>query len=214
MIKIVIADDHHLMREGLCKLVGAVDGIEVVGEATNDVEVMGHVRSGGFDVLLLDLAMPGRSGIELIRRVCGESPAPAVLVLSMHDERQYAVRAMRAGALGYLTKEMAVTDVIRAIGQVAAGLPYISCKFAEELAHVAMLSTADTLHSRLTDRELQVFLKIAAGVSLTEVAKSLSLSVKTVSTHKARILQRMGMRHLTELIQYAIAHGLLAPTVH
>ena len=213
MIRIVIADDHRLMREGLRQLVGAGKGMQVVGEATNESEVMSHVRSSSFDVLLLDLSMPGGSGVELIRRVRNESPSPAVLVLTMHDERLYAVRAIRAGALGYLTKETAVTDVLRAIEQVAEGRPYISEKFSEELAHSIMNPSPDALHSRLTDRELQVFMKIVAGDTLNDVADALYLSVKTVSAHKTRILQKMEMRNVTELVQYAILHGMLSRTI-
>lgn len=211
MIRVVIADDHRLMREGLQRLVSAEPGMAVVGEACNDIEVLSQVRRGGFDVLMLDLSMPGRSGIELIRRVRSEAPDLGILVLTMHDEQHYAVRAVSAGAQGYLTKENAAAEVIEAICHIASGRPYIGRKVAEELALSVMDPCSGALHSKLSNRELQIFSFIVKGDSLSVIGAELNVSVKTVSAHKARILQKMGMGSFSELVQYAIAHNMLPP---
>lgn len=209
MINVVIADDHRLMREGLRQILYREPDIAVVGEATNDIDVMFQVRKGGLDVITMDLTMPGRSGIELIRRVRQEVPDLPVLILTMHDEQHYAVRAIRAGAQGYLTKENAGIELIDAIRQLAAGKRYISAKVAEQLALNLMAPRAGMQHSQLSDRELQVFSLLVAGISVSAVAADLMLSVKTVSAHKARILQKMGMSNLSEMVQYAVSHKLL-----
>ncbi len=209
MIKVAIADDHRLMREGLRQILFREPDMVVVGEATNDIDVMSLVRKGGIDVMTMDLSMPGRSGIELIRRVRQEAPGLAVLVLTMHDEQHYAVRAIRAGAQGYLTKENAGIELIDAIRQLAAGKPYISPKVAEQLALNLMTPHNGLQHAVLSDRELQVFSMLVSGTSVSAVAADLTLSVKTVSAHKARILQKMGMSNLSEMVQYAVSHKLL-----
>lgn len=209
MIKVAIADDHRLMREGLRQILFREPDMVVVGEATNDIDVMSLVRKGGIDVMTMDLSMPGRSGIELIRRVRQEAPGLAVLVLTMHDEQHYAVRAIRAGAQGYLTKENAGIELIDAIRQLAAGKPYISPKVAEQLALNLMTPHTGLQHAVLSDRELQVFSMLVSGTSVSAVAADLTLSVKTVSAHKARILQKMGMSNLSEMVQYAVSHKLL-----
>jgi DNA-binding NarL/FixJ family response regulator len=222
MIRIVIADDHTIMREGLKRILdGAVD-IDIVGEAINGFEVLSHVRQGGFDLLLLDLSMPGRSGVDLIRQIRSEAPKLAILILTMHEEEQYAVRAIRAGAQGYLTKESAGTQLVGAIRKVASGRPYISTEVAEhlalnimtpneQLALNIMTPNEQLLHKQLSDREFEVFSLLVGGKSITEIANSLHLSVKTVSTHKTRIMQKMGMTSLSEMVQYAVAHRLLSP---
>jgi DNA-binding NarL/FixJ family response regulator len=209
MINVVIADDHRLMREGLRQIFNREPDIAVVGEATNDIDVMFEVRKGGIDVITMDLTMPGRSGIELIRRVREEAPELPVLILTMHDEQHYAVRAIRAGAQGYLTKENAGIELIDAIRQLAEGKRYISAKVAEQLALNFMAPHAGMQHSALSDRELQVFSLLVAGISVSAAAADLMLSVKTVSAHKARILQKMGMSNLSEMVQYAVTHKLL-----
>jgi DNA-binding NarL/FixJ family response regulator len=155
--------------------------------------------------------MPGRSGVDLIRQIKDEAPKLPLLVLTMHAEEQYAVRAIRAGALGYLTKESAGTQLISAIRKVAIGRPYISMEVAEQLAIDAMPARQDMPHKSLSDREFEVFNLLVSGKSITEIAEMLHLSVKTVSTHKTRILQKMSSHSLAELVQYAVAHGLLAP---
>ena len=211
MVRIVIADDHTIMREGLKRILEGVEEVDIVGEATNGFEVLALVRQGGFDLLLLDLSMPGRSGVDLIRQVRSEAPKLAILILTMHEEEQYAVRAIRAGAQGYLTKESAGTQLVGAIRKVASGRPYISTEVAEQLALNIMAPSEQLLHKQLSDREFEVFSHLVGGKSITEIANGLHLSVKTVSTHKTRIMQKMGMSSLSEMVQYAVAHRLLSP---
>jgi DNA-binding NarL/FixJ family response regulator len=199
------------MREGLKRILHGAEDIEVIGEAVDGFETLALVRRGGFDLLLMDLSMPGRSGVDLIRQIKDEAPKLPLLVLTMHEEEQYAVRAIRAGALGYLTKESAGTQLISAIRKVAIGRPYISMEVAEQLAIDAMPARQDMPHKSLSDREFEVFNLLVSGKSITEIAEMLHLSVKTVSTHKTRILQKMSSHSLAELVQYAVAHGLLAP---
>ena len=211
MIRVVVADDHTIMREGLKRILHGAEDIEVIGEAVDGFETLALVRRGGFDLLLMDLSMPGRSGVDLIRQIKDEAPKLPLLVLTMHEEEQYAVRAIRAGALGYLTKESAGTQLFSAIRKVAIGRPYISMEVAEQLAIDAMPARQDMPHKSLSDREFEVFNLLVSGKSITEIAEMLHLSVKTVSTHKTRILQKMSSHSLAELVQYAVAHGLLAP---
>ena len=211
MIRVVVADDHTIMREGLKRILHGAEDIEVIGEAVDGFETLALVRRGGFDLLLMDLSMPGRSGVDLIRQIKDEAPKLPLLVLTMHEEEQYALRAIRAGALGYLTKESAGTQLISAIRKVAIGRPYISMEVAEQLAIDAMPARQDMPHKSLSDREFEVFNLLVSGKSITEIAEMLHLSVKTVSTHKTRILQKMSSHSLAELVQYAVAHGLLAP---
>jgi DNA-binding NarL/FixJ family response regulator len=177
--------------------------------AVNGFEVLAKIREGGFDLLLLDLSMPGRSGVELIRQIKNEAPKLPILVLTMHEEEQYAVRTIRAGARGYLTKESAGTQLLSAIEKVAAGRPYISTEVAEQLA-MEIMEPHDTLpHDRLSNREFEVFNLLVHGKSLTEIGGSLHLSVKTISTHKTRMLQKMHMNSLAELVQYAVTQNLI-----
>ena len=208
--RIVIADDHTIMREGLKRILQEVEDIEVVGEAVDGFEVLATVRKAGFDLLLMDLSMPGRSGVDLIRQIKDEAPKLPILVLTMHEEEQYAVRAIRAGANGYLTKESAGTQLVTALRKVASGRPYISMEVAEQLAMSAMPSANnDQTHSALSDREFEVFCHLAKGKSITDIGEMLHLSVKTVSTHKTRIMQKMGLQSISELVQYAMTHHLL-----
>ena len=209
MIRIVFADDHTIVREGLKQLLTVAGDLEVVAEAQNGFEVMDRVRALDFDVLLLDMSMPGKSGIELIKQVHAEKPRLRVLILSMHEEHQYAVRAIRAGAAGYLTKEGASAQLVSAIRRVAGGGAYISADVAEQLALGAMPGAKGPPHSTLSDREFQIFRMIAEGKSVSDIAERLNLSVKTVSTHKANILQKMNMSTQAELIRYALTHRLV-----
>lgn len=209
MIRVVIADDHALMREGLKHILAQSDDVQVISEASDGFEVLALVRKADFDVLVMDLSMPGRSGMDLIRQIKDEVPRIAVLVLTMHDENQYAARAIRAGALGYMTKESAGTELVRAIRKVHSGRPYISMDVAEQLAMDAMPDRLDMPHKSLSDREFEVFNFLVSGKSVTDIAEILHLSVKTVSTHKTRILQKMGSNSLAELVHYAVVHGLL-----
>jgi len=209
MIRLVLADDHTIVREGLKQLLGAAGDLQVVGEAQNGHEVIERIRALDFDVLLLDMSMPGKSGIELIRQVHAEKPKLRILVLSMHEEHQYAVRAIRAGAAGYLTKESASRQLVDAIRKVASGGAFISSEVAQQLALGAMPGATGPLHATLSDREFQIFQLIASGKSVSDIAERLNLSVKTVSTHKANVLQKMNMSTQAELIRYALTHRLV-----
>jgi len=209
MIRLVVADDHTIVREGLKQILAAASDLRVVGEASDGHQVMERVRALDFDLLLLDMSMPGKSGIELIKQVHAEKPKVKILVLSMHEEQQYAVRAIRAGASGYLTKESASRQLVDAIRKIAAGGAFISAEVAQQLALGAMPGAQGPLHASLSDREYQVFMLIAEGKSVSDIAAQLNLSVKTVSTHKANVLQKMNMTTTGELIRYAIANKLV-----
>jgi DNA-binding NarL/FixJ family response regulator len=208
MIRIVIADDHAIVREGLKRIVGDAGDFQVVAEAADGTEVMRVVREHDFDVLVLDLSMPGRSGMELIKLAKAEKPKLRILVLSMHQELQYAVRAIKSGASGYLTKESAPSQLEQAIRKIAGGGAFVTAEVAEQLALGAMPGGERVAHESLSDREFEVFRLLAAGVSVTEIASRLKLSVKTVSTHKANLMQKMGWGNQSELIRYALRHGL------
>ena len=209
MTKIVVADDHAIVREGLKQILASQPDFEIVAEASDGHEVMKRVRELDFDVLLLDMSMPGKSGVELIKQVKGEKPRLRILVLTMHEEHQYAVRAIRAGASGYLTKEGASAQLVTALRKVASGGAYISAEVAEQLALNAMPDSQGPLHGTLSDREFQVFRMIAEGKSVSEIAERLNLSVKTVSTHKSNVLQKMSMTTTGELIRYALENNLV-----
>ena len=209
MIRIVIADDHAIVREGLKRIVASADDMAVAAEAADGTEVMLRVRDTEFDVLVLDLSMPGRSGMELIKLVRAEKARLRILVLSMHQELQYAVRAIKAGASGYLTKESAPAQLVLALRKIAAGGAYVSAEVAEQLALGAMPGgPAAAPHESLSDREFEVFRLIADGVTVTDIAGRLHVSVKTVSTHKANLMHKLGLQNQSELIRYAIRHGL------
>jgi len=206
--RVLIADDHAIVREGLKRILEGQEGIEIAGEATNGHEVLERVRAGGFDLLMLDLSMPGKSGIELIRQVKDQSPKLRVLVLTMHEEDQYAVRAIRAGASGYLTKESAPGQLVSAIRRLADGRLYISPNVAEQLALDVQPHGDEAPHKHLSDREFEVFQLLVAGRSVSDIAAQLHLSVKTVSTHKTRILQKMSASSVADLVRYAIRYRI------
>ncbi|HUW26956.1 MAG TPA: response regulator transcription factor [Gallionella sp.] len=209
MIKILIADDHAIVRGGLKQLLSGESGFTVAGEAANGLEALKLLREQPFDVVLMDMSMPGRSGIELIKMIKAEKPKLALLVLSMHKEEQYAIRALKAGACGYLTKESAPDQLVAAIRKVASGGAFISSGVAKRLV-LELGGNHDTApHALLSDREYQIFRMIVSGVAIGAIADELSLSVKTVSTHKTRILQKMTMTSSAELIHYAIRHQLV-----
>ena len=191
MIRIVIADDHTIVREGLRQLLGGAGDFEIVGEARDGVETMQRVRELDFDVLLLDMSMPGRSGMDLIRQVRAERPRVRIRVLSMHQEHQYAIRAIRAGASGYLTTESASRELATALRKIAAGGAYITPEVAEQLALGAMPSADALPHASLSDREFQVLRMLVSGKAVSDIAEDLALSVKTVSTHKANLMQKL-----------------------
>ncbi len=208
MIRIVLADDHAIVREGLKRIVQSVPDFEVVGEAGDGSEVLRLVREAEFDLLVLDLSMPGRSGMELIKQVKSLKPRLRVLVLSMHQESQYAVRAIKVGASGYLTKESAPAQLEQALRKIAAGGAWVSADVAQQLALGAMPGSQAAPHEALSSREFEVFQMLAAGQSVTGIGARLSLSVKTVSTHKANLMHKLGLNNSSELVRYAIKHGL------
>lgn len=208
MIRILIGDDHAIVRQGLRQVLALMPELEVVGEAKNGWEVIEQVRAASPNLLLLDMNMPGPSGVELIKRVREEAPRLPILVLSMHGESQIAGRAIKAGAAGYLTKDSEPETLIHAIRQVASGAHYIEPAVAERL--LFQPSPKDTVepHATLSDREYQVFLMLVQGRGVMEIAEALHLSAKTVSTHKARLLKKMGLDNLSDLVRYALKHDL------
>jgi DNA-binding NarL/FixJ family response regulator len=208
MIRVMLADDHGIVRAGLKQVLSEAADCTVIGEAGNGQELLALLQQQLPDVLLLDMSMPGRSGIELIKQLKGEYPRLPILILSMHKEEQYAVRAIKTGAAGYLTKESAAELLIGAVRKVAAGGVFISPTVAERLALEYGPLREEAPHTKLSDREYQIFQMIVAGTTITAIADALSLSVKTVSTHKSRILQKMGKSSSAELIHYAIEHQL------
>ncbi|KAB2913279.1 MAG: response regulator transcription factor [Dechloromonas sp.] len=210
MIRILIADDHDILRAGLKHILQDSGDIVVAGEASDGHQALAQVRAGHWDAIVLDLSMPGKSGIELIKQIKGEFPKLPILILSMHKEDLYAVRALKAGAAGYLCKDSAETLLVQAIRKVAGGGLFIDQTVAEKLALEMLTAPANGApHSRLTDREYQVFLLLARGHGVTDISRQLNLSVKTVSTHKTRIQEKMGLGNTAELIHYAIRHQLV-----
>jgi len=209
MIRIVLADDHTIVREGLKQLLAGAPEFSVIAEARDGSEVLKRVREHDFEVLLLDMSMPGKSGIDLIKQVHAEKPKLRILVLSMHEEQQYAVRALKAGAAGYMTKDSASARLVEAIRKVAGGGAVISPAVAEQFALAAMPQNEALPHTALSDREFQVFEMLASGESVSAIAERLNLSVKTVSTHKAHVMQKMNLANQSELVRYALNHRLL-----
>ncbi|ABF11381.1 DNA-binding NarL/FixJ family response regulator [Cupriavidus metallidurans] len=203
MIRVIIADDHTVVRNGLRHILERTSDFEVVGEAARGTEVPQLVRELSPHVILLDLSMPGRNGLELIRQLRTDHPALRILVLTMHAEEQYVVRAFRAGAAGYLTKESAATELVEALRKVAAGGTYVSPAMAEKLA-LGLQEKPDAPHEGLSDRELEVFRRIVDGESLTQIAAALCVSAKTVSTYKMRLMEKLQLRSDAALVRYAI----------
>jgi DNA-binding NarL/FixJ family response regulator len=210
MIKILIADDHSIVREGLKQIVAESPEMAVRGEAVNGRQVLKLVHKTDYDLILLDIAMPGRGGIDTLKELKIEKPEIPVLILSMYPEDQYAVRAIKAGAAGYLTKESAPEKLIGAIKKVAQGGKYVSSDLAEKLVENLGKDTEKPDHAMLSDREYQVMIMIATGKTVKEIADELSLSVKTISTNRARALKKMGMKNNAEFAYYAIKQGLVA----
>jgi DNA-binding NarL/FixJ family response regulator len=209
VIKVLIADDHPIVRQGLRQILLGVSDMTLAGEAINGEEALDQVRSGSCDVLVLDISMPNRSGFDVLKELKHEQPTLPVLVFSVHGEEQFAVRALKAGASGYLSKENAPTELIKAIRKVVGGGKYISLSLAETLAFGLGTSIDRPRHEILSDREFQVMQMMASGKTFTEIADSLSLSVKTVSTYRARILEKMSLKTNAELIRYAIENRLV-----
>jgi DNA-binding NarL/FixJ family response regulator len=207
--RVLIADDHPVVRQGIKQILNAIDGITVSGEAQSGDELLKKVRGGGWDILVMDLNMPGPHGLDLLRQIKRDAPDLPILVLSVHPEDQLAVRLLKAGASGYIAKENAPDELIAAIRKICAGGTYVSASLAEALAEGLRQPSDQPPHKRLSDREYQVLLLMGAGHSPTEIATQLHLSIKTISTYRARILDKMQLRSSAQIIQYVIREGLL-----
>jgi two-component system, NarL family, invasion response regulator UvrY len=206
MIRVLIADDHKIVRDGLKRIVASAADIELAAEAANGDEALAAVKAADFDVALLDMSMPGLAGIDLIKRLKIEKPKLRILVLSMHGEHQYAARALKAGAAGYLNKDSAAEALIGAIRKVAGGGMHISEAAA---ANLLQAGGDKAPHEALSDREFEVLRLLVEGLGPTEIGDKLHLSVKTVSTHKARIMEKLGVGSTAELVRYALDNKLL-----
>ncbi|MGH9559423.1 MAG: response regulator [Bryobacteraceae bacterium] len=209
MVRILVADDHPLLRDGIKRVLSREPDLHVAGEAETSEQVLERLGEKTWDVVILDLSMPGRGGIEVLREIRKLHPTLPVLVLSMHSEDQYAVRAIKAGASGYLSKDHAGEEVVRAIRKVLTGKKYVSAALAEMLASALDADSRRPAHEALSDREFQVLCRIASGKTVSQIAAEISLSVKTVSTYRARVLEKMNMRSNAELTRYAIQTGLV-----
>lgn len=208
MIRIAIADDHAIVRKGLRQIIAESNDLAVTGEAASDDELFTLLRGHSFDVLVLDLTLGTRDGIDLLKYIRSEFPKLHVLMLSMHAEDLFAIRALRAGASGYIQKEGAPEELLAAIRRIAAGGKYVSPALAERLARELAQGSEMLPHDRLSDRELEIFRLLGAGRSVTEVAHTLNLSVKTVSTHRTRILRKTGLNGNADIVSYVHAHHL------
>lgn len=207
-IRVLIADDHAIVRQGLRQILSDTPDLTVAGEAENGVQAVNMVRTGEWDVVLMDVSMPDRNGIDALKLIKKEFPRLPVLILSMYPEEQYAIRALKAGAAGYLTKQSAPELLVTAIRQVASGKKYVSPSLAEELANAIGDDSECPAHEKLSDREYQTLCMIASGKTPTEIAEALNLSVKTVSVYRARLLEKMNLRNNAELTHYGLKHGL------
>jgi DNA-binding NarL/FixJ family response regulator len=203
-IRVLIADDHELVRDGLKRILASTPDLEVAAEAANGDEALQLVRAQDFDIALIDMSMPGLSGIDLIKRLKIEKPALRLLVLSMHGEHQYAARALKAGAAGYLNKDSAGEQLLAALRKVASGGVHIT----EAAAATLLQAQGKATHETLSDREFEVMRLLVEGLGPTQIAERLHLSVKTVSTHKTRILEKLGLKSTADLVRYAMENKL------
>jgi len=208
MIEILVVDDHPIVREGLTRLIEFEKDMTVVGTAKNSSEAINMASTKKMDVIVLDISMPGRSGLDIIQDLKKILPAVKIIILSMYEEERFALRAFKAGASGYVTKEMATEEIADAIRKVYAGGKYISARFAEKMVDGLTSPGALSPHEQLSDRELQVMCLIASGKTISEIAHELSLSDRTISTYRARILEKMNMKNNAEITHYAIENGL------
>lgn len=209
MIKILIADDHAIVRKGLIQILADGPNPITVDEACDGVEALAKAITVDYDLVLVDISMPGRGGLDVLKEIKSRKPSLPVLVLSMHSEEQYAVRALRAGAAGYVTKESAADELVTAIQMVLKGKKYVSAALAEKLVFALGRDAEKPLHGLLSNREFQVMSMIASGKTPKAIAEEMSLSVKTISTYRARILRKMEMKHNAELTHYAIKNKLV-----
>ena len=209
MIKVLIADDHAIVRSGLKQILAEIPDIEVAGEATNGREALDKLAEQDWDVLVLDITMPGRSGLDILKDIRQRKPGLPVLVLSMHAEEQFATRMLKAGASGYLNKESAPEELVKAIRKVHAGGKYVSPAQAERMVAELAGNLEKLPHEQLSDREYEILCLIASGKTASQIAKELSLSVKTVSTYRTRLLEKMHLTTNAQITHYAIKAGLV-----
>jgi len=209
MIRVLIADDHAVVRRGLRQIIEEAPDIKVTGEASNGLEALRAMRENWFDVVVLDISMPGATGLEVLEHIRKMSPKPKALMLSMYPEKQFAVRALKAGASGYLTKDSAPEELLTAIREVANGRKFITRQLAEILADEISTGADKPAHERLSNRENQVLHLLAQGKGITEIAQELMLSPKTVSTYRARILEKLHLNNTAEIIRYAMEWGIV-----
>ena len=209
MISVMIADDHAIVRQGLKQILNDTDDIKVTGEAETGFQAIKISRQQHFDVMLLDISLPDRNGIEVLKQIKKDKPALAVLMLSMHNEHEFAIRALKAGASGYLNKQSAPAQLVIAIRQVAAGDKYVSPAVVQELANIIHTDADKPLYTTLSDREYQTLCLIATGKTLSEISTEMFLSPKTVSVYRARLLEKLKLTNNSELIRYAIKNKLV-----
>ncbi len=209
MINVLVADDHAVVREGIKRIIADVGDMAVVGEAASGPQLIRMVAERSFDVVLMDLAMPGNPGLEVLKELREKHPGLPILILSMHAEDQYAVRTLKAGASGYIHKGSPPDELVAAIRTVANGKRYITARVAESLADHINATSIKPLHEHLSNREFEVFRLIASGKTVSDIARALSLSVKTVSTFRRRILEKLGFDHNAEIMRYAMEHHLV-----
>jgi len=209
VIRILVADDHAIVREGLKQIVSEMPDMVVAGEASDGEEVLKEVQEDNYDVVLLDISMPGRSGLEVLKELKSQRAGLPVLMLSIHPEEQYAVRALRAGASGYLTKASAPAELVAAIRKAAVGGKYVTSSLAQKLASELTLDASEPPYRNLSDREYQVLCMIASGKAIKEIAEDMLLSAKTVSTYRSRVLAKLRLKSNAELVRYAIENRLV-----
>lgn len=209
MVRIFIADDHAVVREGLKQIISEVSGMQIAGESDNGFDVVSHVATNRYDVVILDITMPGPNILDLVKQIRQSKPRLPILVLSIHPEEQYAVRVLRAGASGYLTKESAPDELVNAIQKVSRGGKYVSAALAENILFTLGTDQEKMPHDHLSDREYQALCMIASGRTVKNIAEELNLSEKTISTYRCRVLQKMGMKSNAEITHYAFKYGLV-----
>jgi two-component system, NarL family, invasion response regulator UvrY len=208
-MKILVADDHSVVREGLKQYIKTLSNVDLIDEASSGTEAWGKIKAGDFDLVILDVSMPGMSGLDVLKNIKDKNLDIRVLMLSVHPQEQYAIQSFKLGASGYLSKDSAFAELSLAINKIASGGRYISAAFAEKLAFTSHDSETHSIHEKLSEREFQVMVMLAKGTSVSEIAKKIFISEKTVSTYRTRILEKMDMKKNAELTMYAIKNNLI-----